>query len=72
MKRILLISNCAISKSESNGRISSFAIKNEQPQILYNFYIRVCPNFDYCKYFSISPKKQYYRSYTLKGFQVNI
>lgn len=57
MKRVLLISNCAISKSESNGRISSFTIKSENPNTLYNFYLRGCPDFDGCKYFTISPKK---------------
>lgn len=57
MENLLIISNCAISKSESNGRISVFSVKKYNPNKLSNFYLRGVPDYDSCDYLTISPKK---------------
>lgn len=57
MENLLIISNCAISKSESNGRISAFSVKKYNPNKLSNFYLRGIPDYDSCDYLTISPKK---------------
>lgn len=57
-KRILIISNCAASKSESNGRIhmTHFANCSEKYEI-HNFYLRGNPDIEYVSYFSFRIKE---------------
>lgn len=57
MNNVLVLSNNAVSKTESNGRIHSYFVKEFIPGRLHNFYVRGIPDVDGVKYISVSPKK---------------
>ena len=57
MNNVLVLSNNAISKTESNGRIHSYFVKDFIPRRLHNFYVRGIPDVEGVNYLSVSPKK---------------
>lgn len=57
MNNVLVLSNNAISKTESNGRIHSYFVKEFIPDRLHNYYVRGIPDVEGVKYLSVSPKK---------------
>ena len=57
MKRVLILSNCCISNTESNGRIHSFLVKNDEIESIHNFYVRGNPDIDNVSYLTVAPKK---------------
>lgn len=57
MNNVLVLSNNAVSKTESNGRIHSYFVKEFIPRRLHNFYVRGIPDVEGVKYLSVSPKK---------------
>ena len=59
MSNILIISNCAISNSESNGRISAFSIAKYKPTKVHNFYLKGIPDYIDCDYITVSPKRAF-------------
>ena len=57
MNNVLVLSNNSVSKTESNGRIHSYFVKESIPGRLHNFYVRGIPDVEGVKYISVSPKK---------------
>lgn len=57
MNNVLVLSNNSVSKTESNGRIHSYFVKEFIPGRLHNFYVRGIPDVEGVKYLSVSPKK---------------
>ncbi len=57
MNNVLILSNNAVSQSESNGRIHSYFVKDFIPGNLHNFYVRGVPDIEGVNYFSVCPKK---------------
>lgn len=57
MDKILIISNNAISNTESNGRIYSYLVNEYLPDNICNFYVRGNPDIEGVDYLTVSPKK---------------
>ncbi len=57
MNNVLVLSNNAVSNTESNGRIHSYFVKDFIPGRLHNFYARGIPDVEGVKYLSVAPKK---------------
>ena len=57
MNNVLVLSNNSVSKTESNGRIHSYFVKEFIPGRLHNFYVRGIPDVEGVKYLSVFPKK---------------
>ena len=64
MKNVLVLSNCCVSNTESNGRIHSFLIKSKEIESVHIFYVRGTPDFDGVKYISVSPRKALFSKIT--------
>lgn len=60
MHNILVLSNNAVSNSESNGRIHSYTIKDYLPNHVSNFYLRGCADIEGVNYLSFSPKNAFF------------
>lgn len=56
MSNILILSNFAISKTESNGKIHSYFLNDFNIKTIHNFYFTGLADFDNCNYLSVSPK----------------
>lgn len=56
MSNILILSNFAISKTESNGKIHSYFLNDFNFKTIHNFYFTGLADFDNCNYLSVSPK----------------
>lgn len=56
MKNVLILSNTAISSSESNGRIHSYFLNEYKIESVHNFYLTGITDFANANYIFVSPK----------------